>query len=283
MYLQNLATYAESVISTDSKKESVGRPSFSHIMRASAFSVDLVVTHGSSLSPELSRHTKIQDVDRVLVSIVDKMGFPEAPSGLPKSFQLALQNRFTREELEGSQRAANSVRQVALPLFFAGAFMLPATVAAVTGIDLPSAIKRMIPAVLKSYRRHAVDSHSWPALYPSANNTYEVLGMMLFATNHLQRQRLHQFQAGLLERSRAVDVLAKDGLRVSHEALIYVWNMPSSMLEPIEQKAWSLSDMLRSEWLHGSHAKVAAEEAGLFDLGSDELLAERKSADILTN
>lgn len=284
MYLQNLATYTESILSIDSEGKSVGGPAFSHRTRAGILSLDSTETLTSSLSLEPNPSTQGPDADMLLVSIVDRMGFSEPPSALPKSFQLALQNRFTREELEESQRVASSIQQAALPIFFAGAFIFPATVAAVTGMDLTSAIKRMTPAVLKSYRRHAVDPHAWPALYPSGDYTDEVLGVMVFATTPEQRRRLHRFQGGLLERSRAVaDVLATDGSTVSHGALVYVWNRPSSMLVPTEQKRWSPSDMLQSEWLGASHRAVTEEETALSNMDTDKFLAGRKAADILMN
>ena len=128
----------------------------------------------------------------------------------------------------------------------------------------------MTPAILRGYKRHAVRGAPWPALLPSADPTEETMGMLLFGVPEPQRQRLHAFQNDMFDLSRAtVELELKDGSKMFHEALTYVWNGPSSELVSPHVKAFSPSDMFQSQWLSDIFRRVQVEE----DLETDASLS----------
>ncbi|OCL01896.1 hypothetical protein AOQ84DRAFT_275629, partial [Glonium stellatum] len=107
----------------------------------------------------------------------------------------------------------------------------------------------MTVATIRGYRRHAVRRASWPAMVPTNDPRDKICGMVVFGLQDSQRRSIHEFQSGMFDFKRDnVEIELRDGSKIQQEVGLYVWNQPPSLLVPIEERMWSPSDLLESEW-----------------------------------
>ncbi|KAF2497802.1 hypothetical protein BU16DRAFT_606525 [Lophium mytilinum] len=175
---------------------------------------------------------------------------------LPKSLTIALASRFTLNQIAQFHSDAQLAFSHPLPYFFAGSFIFPAALRAVThGRILRQVAESMTPAVVRSFKRHAVRGMSWPAMLPSTSPEDAVEGMLVFGMLDSQRKALHAFQGSMFDLRRVkVEVELVGGGVVECEAGIYVWNRGEGSLVTTEEREWGIGDLMGSEWF----AKVIA-------------------------
>ena len=193
------------------------------------------------------------------------IGFQSSPEFLPKSMQIALGNRFTLSQVHRFREDSELAFSHPLPYFFSGSFMFPATLRAVTkGRSLRDIAESMTPSTLRGYKLCAVKRRPWPAMLPSSSPNDEVKGMVVFGMLDSQRKAIHAFENGMFDLRRVnVEIELQDGSKMTHEAGIYVWNQSESLLVPPEQKQWSPSSLMQSQWFLSNITLARAEEEQL--------------------
>ena len=193
------------------------------------------------------------------------IGFQSSPEFLPESMQIALGNRFTLSQVHRFREDSELAFSHPLPYFFSGSFMFPATLRVVTkGRSLRDIAKSMTPSTLRGYKLCAVKRRPWPAMLPSSNPNDKVRGMVVFGMLDSQRKAIHAFENGMFDLRRVnVEIELQDGSKMTHEAGIYVWNQAESRLVPPEQKQWSPSSLMQSQWFLSNIALARAEEEQL--------------------
>ena len=193
------------------------------------------------------------------------MGFFGDPDKLPKSFRVAVKNRFTRQQVEDIYADLRLAFSHTRPFFFVGAYMFPSTVRLKTrGTSLRSIAKNMTPAIIRDYNRHAVYGADWPALAPSIHETDFVKGMAVFGLQDSQRMRIHEFQGNMFDLKReTVEIELNDGSSMELEACVYVWNQDGRLLVPVEWATWSPEDFLQSEFYDLVTDPIREEELAL--------------------
>jgi len=181
---------------------------------------------------------------------------------LPKSIQIALNNRFTLEQIVQFREDAQLAFSHPLPYFFSGSFVFPAALRSVThGRTLSQVAESMTPAVLRGFKRHAVRGMSWPAMLPSTDPEDEVHGMMVFGMLDSQRKAIHTFEGGMFDLRRVkVEVELVGGETIEHEAGVYVWNRSEDFLVPTEERTWEVGNLLESKWFSKVISGAAGEE-----------------------
>jgi len=198
------------------------------------------------------------------VSILQKIGF-DATAYLPKSFVMAIENLLRKDDIENFRLEMKLGFSQDLPYFFAGAFMFPATIRAVTnGTTVQGIISSMTAATLRGYKLHAVKGGPWPALSPSNDPRDEVTGMAVFGLHDSQRQSIHRFYGGMFDFKRAIiEIEMFEGVVIPLEVGVYVWNRSDDDLIPTELATWDPNEMLRSDWLQIIFEQVRPEEIAL--------------------
>ena len=193
------------------------------------------------------------------------IGFQSSPEFLPKSMQIALGNRFTLSQVHRFREDSELAFSHPLPYFFSGSFMFPATLRAVTkGRSLRDIAESMTPSTLRGYKLCVVKGRPWPAMLPSSNPNDEVKGMVVFGMLDSQRKAIHAFENGMFDLRRVnVEIELQDRSKMTHEAGIYVWNQAESQLVPPEQKQWSPSSLMQSQWFLSNIALARGEEEQL--------------------
>lgn len=211
------------------------------------------------------------------VSILQKIGFDET-ADVPKSFVMAIENFLRKDDIENFRLEMKLGFSQDLPYFFAGAFMFPSTIRAVTnGTTLQGIISSMTAATLRGYKRHAVKGGPWPALSPSNDPRDEVTGMAVFGLHDSQRQSIHRFQGGMFDFKRAIiEVEMFEGIVMPLEVGVYVWNRSDDYLIPTELATWDPNEMLRSDWLRSIFENVRPEEIAL-ETGGDHTEARAET------
>ncbi|OCL07805.1 hypothetical protein AOQ84DRAFT_294388, partial [Glonium stellatum] len=92
----------------------------------------------------------------------------------------------------------------------------------------------------------------------------EVHGMLVFGMLDSQRRAIHAFENGMFDLRRVdVQVELRDGSTITHEAGVYVWSQEETKLVPPEERRWSPSDLMQSEWFLANIALARAEEEQL--------------------
>ena len=193
------------------------------------------------------------------------MGFFGDPDKLPKSFRIAVNNRFTRRQIEDIYADLRLAFSHTRPFFFVGAYIFPSTVRLKTrGTSLRSIAKNMTPAIIRGYNRHAVYGADWPALAPSIHETDFVKGMAVFGLHDSQRMRIHEFQGDMFDlKKETVEIELDDGSSMELEACVYVWNQDGRLLVPVEWATWSPEDFLQSEFYDLVTDAIREEEVAL--------------------
>ncbi|KAF2270019.1 hypothetical protein CC78DRAFT_528533 [Lojkania enalia] len=194
--------------------------------------------------------------------ILKEIGYSGPPSKLPRSFLIAINNRFAPEDLAKFKEDAELNFSHALPYFFSGSFIFPSCLRSATdGTTLLSIAKSMTPATLLGHTRHAVKGQPYPAMLPSTNAEDKVRGMLVFSMLDAQRRAIHQFENGMFDLKRTeVEIELKDGKKVVVDAGVYVWNQSPNRLVAREDRAWKVEDLLGSSWFTGIIKKAEVEE-----------------------
>lgn len=200
-----------------------------------------------------------------LAVMLRRMSLRHSLSDIPCSFLIALANRFTLRQIQQFRVDMNLAFSQFLPFFFCGAFIFPSTVRMKTyGTTLRGIAEAMTVATIRGYRRHAVRRASWPAMVPTNDPRDKICGMVVFGLQDSQRRSIHEFQSGMFDFKRDnVEIELRDGSKIQQEVGLYVWNQPPSLLVPIEERMWSPSDLLESEWFSYITEGCAEEEEAL--------------------
>jgi hypothetical protein len=193
-----------------------------------------------------------------------KMGFSSPPKSLPTSFLLATSQQFSQGQIERFTSDLKLGFSNPLPYFFAGSFIFPATLRAVTnGLTLKTIASQMCPATLHGFALRCVPWAEWPAIVQVSGPKAEeavIHGMMVFGMPESQRARIHRFEGGMFDLRRvSVDLELADGKLAKHDAGVYIWNGSESKLVPREEKIWSPDTLLGSNW-HRKNISLAAKE-----------------------
>jgi hypothetical protein len=189
----------------------------------------------------------------------------ETALDLPKSFLMALQNRFSHSDIIRFREDLKLGFNNPLPYFVLGSFMFPATLRAVTtSWTLRDLAMSMCPATVRGYQRRCVPWAQWPAVLPAPSEVAaEIKGMLVFGITESQRSRIHAFEGGMFDLKRVeVEVELSNGEIWKHEAGMYVWNKGEEILNGPE-KAWSPSMLMTSEWHQRNIERASAEEEDL--------------------
>lgn len=206
-------------------------------------------------------------------NLIAELGYtsPNPGSNLPRSFLLAVSNRFTAADLANFKEEAELNFTQSLPYFFSGSFMFPSALrCAVNGLSLASIARRMTPATLHGYRRAKVRHQPWPAMEEKEGR--EVKGVLLFGMLEEQRRRIHRFEGGMFDLRRAkVQFDGKEGEIFEIDAGVYVWNQARSELCGEEEgETWRVEDLMASVWF-GRVIRGAEEEERNISLQDVEL------------
>jgi hypothetical protein len=266
-YLESLTEYTESVWNDITSN----RDSRIDDMYSEGAHVDTASSAlNSDLTPQRLPLRQKGELELFCAPLLERMGFQESPTSLPKSLLLAVGNQFTEGQIPQPPWDIDSPFKKSAPLFVCGAFLFPAAIYSITqGVTLRDIARNMTPAILRGYQRRAVKYAPWPALIPSNNPTDEVLAMALFGLSGSQREALHNFQNGMFDLNRAtIEISFLNGSKSLVEALVYVWNGSSSDLVSLNDRQWSASAMLRSKWLSDIIESVSREDASLICKGS---------------
>lgn len=113
------------------------------------------------------------------------------------TFQATI-TRFTPEQVK-SYSGVTSLD--ALSYFFAGSFIFPAALQAVTkGLTLKKlASDMMCPATLRGYELRCVSWSEFPAIIPSSDPNALIYGMMVIDMPQSQRAKIHRFEGGMFD------------------------------------------------------------------------------------
>ncbi|EUC35949.1 hypothetical protein COCCADRAFT_2965 [Bipolaris zeicola 26-R-13] len=264
-YLESLTSYTETLnAEMDAEWDSNSNDHLYHLSRSDgdALPNDPVISQPSQA--QLPLHPLSNQAHGGASESLQKMGFTDQHSTLPKSFLLAVNNRISRDQFL-QLRTGNLPFKKSAPLLTIGAFLFPGTLRVVTQRrSLSDIAQNMTPAVLRGYQRRAVKGVAYPALIPSIDPNVETTGMMIFGLNGPDRKAMDAFQGGMYDLSRVtVEIELEDGTKEFPEALAFVWNGPSTGLVPVEDTSWSPLDMLHDRWLSGILKMVEHEEEAL--------------------
>jgi gamma-glutamylcyclotransferase (GGCT)/AIG2-like uncharacterized protein YtfP len=187
---------------------------------------------------------------------------------LPNSLILAAQNKISSDEMhafgEKLEREGNSN----LPFFFYGSAMFPSIVKQIANLhgDLRRVASQMTPALLTGYTRHAVrGKQSFPAIIASGSLASTVNGMVVFGIEDKARKSIHRFEGGMFDLRKCSVVVDIDGEVGEIECGVYIWNGDKEKMVPIQEREWSLRDLIESEW-HLGNMKAFREEEMILGL-----------------
>jgi hypothetical protein len=171
---------------------------------------------------------------------------------LPNSLLLAARNKISCDQMNAFGTELGDEGDSDLPYFFYGSAMFPVIVkhiANMTG-DLRSIASRMTPGLLTGYSRHAVrGGQSFPAIVQSGTLDTSVNGMVVFGIKDAARPRIHAFEGGMFQlRKMKVAVEIEEEKVHAIECGVYVWKGDTEELVPVEEREWSLGDLMESQW-----------------------------------
>ncbi|KAF2735911.1 hypothetical protein EJ04DRAFT_511370 [Polyplosphaeria fusca] len=213
-----------------------------------------------SVTPSASASSSIpQDA----ATMIKELGFSgDDISSLPRSFIIAVNNRFTRDDLARFQEDAELNFSHSLPYFFSGSFIFPSCLRAVTdGTTLLSVARSMTPATLLGHNRFAVRGQPWPAMLPSINPEDCVKGFLVFGMLDSQRRAIHRFENNMFDLRRTkAEIELKDGERVTMDTGVYVWNQEPDRLVKKEETEWRVEHLIGSSWFNGIIQRAEEEE-----------------------
>jgi hypothetical protein len=189
---------------------------------------------------------------------------PELTARLPNSLILAAHNKLSSHDIAAFGKALEEGGNSDLPYFFYGSAMFPAVIKQIANLpgDLRSIIHRMTPGLLIGYTRHAVcGKQSFPAIIPSGSSKTSVTGMICFGIKDMARPRIHAFESGMFE-LRRVSVLLEvhEDKTKEIECGVYIWKGQLANLEPLEEKEWTLRDLMESTWHLGNLERFEQED-----------------------
>ncbi|KAI9822540.1 MAG: hypothetical protein M1827_000259 [Pycnora praestabilis] len=186
---------------------------------------------------------------------------PSAASLLPKSLNIAQQNRFTSGEVDQFFEQAQASR----PSFVYGSLMFPSAINTITQeASLLSVAKSMTPAILTAYQRYAVDGASYPAILPSDHADASVNGFLIFGLTREGKAAIDNFEGGLYDLTKVtVRVTLADGKTREIEAEAYVWRGYRDDLVEISQGEWTLEAFMGSSFYNWFSSNTEDEEAAL--------------------
>ncbi|KAF2105922.1 hypothetical protein BDV96DRAFT_591789 [Lophiotrema nucula] len=190
------------------------------------------------------------------------LGYSGDVSSLPRSLQIAINNRFTRQDLTTFKEDAELNFTHALPYFFSGSFIFPSCLRAVTdGTTLLSVANSMTPATLYGFNRFAVKGQPWPAMLPSTNSNDLVKGMLVFGMLDSQRRAIHRFENSMFDLRRTnAEIELMDGHKMIVDTGVYVWNREPGRLVSRDVKCWRLEDLMESSWFNFNIRSAEEEE-----------------------
>ncbi|MCJ1433291.1 hypothetical protein MMC27_002650 [Xylographa pallens] len=160
---------------------------------------------------------------------------------LPKSYLLALQNRFSAHEL------TDLLDSRIPPSFFYGSLMLPENLVYIVGDgdgDEHAIANRMTAAVLHKHQRYGIHGLSYPAVLPSRHDTDTVSGMVLFGITEAQQGDLDLYESQYERSPVQVEVEVLDGKKVMIAAEVYIWKRGVERLVALEELVWSIESYL---------------------------------------
>lgn len=161
------------------------------------------------------------------------------------------------------------------PRFVYGILMLPTVLKYFIDVDQHVNIERSITqATLFGYRLYRFADASTPVIAPSSDPKAAVEGLLIFGLNELQRNAIHELEAGL---TRLVNVQVEICQKESGEASglqsvravdagTFSWEDSKEGLVPIKSTTWSLDDFLVGpfyEQIAGSQHKGLMDISGL--------------------
>jgi serine/threonine protein kinase len=212
------------------------------------------------------------------------------PKGLPYSFLLVQNNRFTRDKVMEfiygwqlhefqTSRLTRSTRSSEQTRFCYGDYMLPNVVYSETCVrskpsqyarwsTLESLVEHMTPAVLRGYARFCPDWSeglaSIPTIIATGSATDEVHGMLIFGWHDSHDRGRRKYESKHEHDVQdMVTVMLKDGDSMEVEATLRVWiESEAHMLTPYEED-WQPLHLTDGEWYSLMPKSVVSEDEKL--------------------
>lgn len=212
------------------------------------------------------------------VASLRSMGFKCSSSKLPKSFLLAVQNRFSGADI--TQRYRTVMMHDNWPIFLVGPYMFPGVIRGLimelaahslnwndSRNSLRGVAENMTPAKLESYQMHAMRNAPWAALVPN-NSSYvkeTVTGMLFFAPTTLSHEVRNFVMNSSRDAFETVEIESLEGKKHTVTAYVFLYSGPMVNLVPLKEELWDSTRMLTGKQMKPLFDRVREEEQELRD------------------